>query len=165
MFGSLRAASPCCLLFLPQRAASSPAAAFLAFLALPQYGADLNAKTPKNWTPLSYARAKGKYGLCHEKGVYPEDVLKVPPSSIFVARPRSSSPPAPRPPPLLTAHARPALPPRSITVPMCTGAPRRGPATAGAPASSTAARAATAAAARGTERPTTEVALRAAAWR
>lgn len=42
----------------------------------PQYGVDLNAKTPKNWTPLSYARAKGKYGLCHEKGIYSEDVLK-----------------------------------------------------------------------------------------
>jgi len=43
-----------------------------------QYGATLDAQTPKGWTPLSYARAKGKYGLCHEKGIYPEDVLKVP---------------------------------------------------------------------------------------
>ena len=42
-----------------------------------QYGVDMDAKTPKGWTPLSYARAKGKYGLCHEKGIYPEDVLKV----------------------------------------------------------------------------------------
>ena len=41
------------------------------------YGADLDARTPKNWTPLSYAKAKGKYGLTHEKGIYPEDVLKV----------------------------------------------------------------------------------------
>ena len=42
-----------------------------------QYGADLDARTPKNWTPLSYAKAKGKYGVTHEKGIYPEDVLKV----------------------------------------------------------------------------------------
>jgi hypothetical protein len=42
-----------------------------------QYGADLDARTPKDWTPLSYAKAKGKYGLTHEKGIYPEDVLKV----------------------------------------------------------------------------------------
>lgn len=40
------------------------------------FGADLNAVTPKDWTPLSYARAKGKYGATEEKGVYPEDVLK-----------------------------------------------------------------------------------------
>lgn len=37
---------------------------------------DLDARTPKDWTGLSYARAKGKYGVTHEKGVYPEDVLK-----------------------------------------------------------------------------------------
>ena len=43
---------------------------------------DLDARTPKDWTPLSYAQAKGKYGLAHEKGIYPEDVLRVrPPSS------------------------------------------------------------------------------------
>ncbi len=42
-----------------------------------QYGADLDARTAKDWTPLSYARAKGKYGVTHEKGIYPEDVLKV----------------------------------------------------------------------------------------
>ncbi len=41
-----------------------------------QYGADLDARTPKDWTPLSYAKAKGKYGVTHEKGIYPEDVLK-----------------------------------------------------------------------------------------
>ncbi len=41
-----------------------------------QYGADLNARTAKDWTPLSYAKAKGKYGVTHEKGIYPEDVLK-----------------------------------------------------------------------------------------
>ncbi|GMH40294.1 hypothetical protein BSKO_08198 [Bryopsis sp. KO-2023] len=40
------------------------------------YGVDLNARTPKDWTPLSYARAKGKYGATEEKGIYPEDVLK-----------------------------------------------------------------------------------------
>jgi len=42
-----------------------------------QYGCDLDAHTPKDWTPLSYAKAKGKYGVTHEKGIYPEDVLKV----------------------------------------------------------------------------------------
>jgi hypothetical protein len=43
---------------------------------LAEYGADLDAETPKGWTPLSYCRAKGKYGATEEKGVYPEDVLK-----------------------------------------------------------------------------------------
>jgi len=43
---------------------------------LVEYGADLDARTPKDWTPLSYARAMGKYGLTTEKGIYPEDVLK-----------------------------------------------------------------------------------------
>ena len=37
-----------------------------------RYGADLDAQTPKGWTPLSYAVAKGKYGATEEKGVYPE---------------------------------------------------------------------------------------------
>lgn len=37
-----------------------------------EYGADLNARTEKNWTPLSYAIAKGKYGPTEEKGIYPE---------------------------------------------------------------------------------------------
>lgn len=41
-----------------------------------EYGCDLDARTPKDWTPLSYARACGKYGLTYEKGIYPEDVLK-----------------------------------------------------------------------------------------
>ena len=36
------------------------------------YGADLDARTPKDWTPLSYCRAKGKYGATEEKGIYPE---------------------------------------------------------------------------------------------
>ena len=36
------------------------------------YGADLDKRTPKDWTPLSYARAKGKYGATEEKGIYPE---------------------------------------------------------------------------------------------
>lgn len=40
------------------------------------YGAELDASTPKDWTPLSYAKAKGKYGATEEKGIYPEDVLK-----------------------------------------------------------------------------------------
>ena len=41
-----------------------------------EYGADLDARTEKDWTPLSYAKAMGKYGLVDEKGIYPEDVLK-----------------------------------------------------------------------------------------
>jgi len=41
-----------------------------------EYGADLNARTANDVTPLSYARAGGKYGLTYEKGIYPEDVLK-----------------------------------------------------------------------------------------
>eukprot|EP00218_Dolichomastix_sp_CCMP3274_P015721 CAMPEP_0170142750 /NCGR_PEP_ID=MMETSP0033_2-20121228/8397_1 /TAXON_ID=195969 /ORGANISM="Dolichomastix tenuilepis, Strain CCMP3274" /LENGTH=223 /DNA_ID=CAMNT_0010379121 /DNA_START=67 /DNA_END=738 /DNA_ORIENTATION=- len=41
-----------------------------------EYGADLDARTPKDWTPLQYAKACGKYGLTYEKGIYPEDVLK-----------------------------------------------------------------------------------------
>ena len=36
------------------------------------YGADLNGRTAKNWTPISYAIAKGKYGATEEKGIYPE---------------------------------------------------------------------------------------------
>lgn len=39
---------------------------------LREYGADLDAVTPKDWTPLSYAKAKGKYGATEEKGIYPE---------------------------------------------------------------------------------------------
>lgn len=39
---------------------------------LHQYGADLSMRTPKDWTPLSYAKAKGKYGATEEKGIYPE---------------------------------------------------------------------------------------------
>ena len=42
---------------------------------LHEYGADLDARNAKDWTPLSYARAAGKYGLAFEKGIYPEDVL------------------------------------------------------------------------------------------
>lgn len=37
-----------------------------------EYGADLDARTPKDWTPLSYCKAKGKYGATEEKGIYPE---------------------------------------------------------------------------------------------
>lgn len=36
------------------------------------HGADLDARTPKDWTPLSYCKAKGKYGATEEKGIYPE---------------------------------------------------------------------------------------------
>lgn len=36
------------------------------------YGVDLDTRTSKDWTPLSYARAKGKYGATEEKGIYPE---------------------------------------------------------------------------------------------
>lgn len=32
----------------------------------------MDAVTAKNWTPLSYAKAKGKYGATEEKGIYPE---------------------------------------------------------------------------------------------
>eukprot|EP00798_Chlamydomonas_sp_ICE-L_P029688 gene29688-5102_t len=39
------------------------------------YGADTNAMSPKGWSPLTYAQAKGKYGPTEEKGIYPEDVL------------------------------------------------------------------------------------------
>jgi hypothetical protein len=35
-------------------------------------GADLDAVSPKGWTPLSYCKAKGKYGATEEKGIYPE---------------------------------------------------------------------------------------------
>lgn len=37
-----------------------------------EYGADMDCMTPKGWTPLSYAKAKGKYGATEEKGIYPE---------------------------------------------------------------------------------------------
>lgn len=43
---------------------------------LHEYGAELDAKTEKGWTPLQYARARGKYGLVDRKGIYPEDVLR-----------------------------------------------------------------------------------------
>lgn len=36
------------------------------------YGADGDATSPRGWTPLSYCRAKGKYGAPGEKGIYPE---------------------------------------------------------------------------------------------
>ncbi|KAG2438013.1 hypothetical protein HXX76_005627 [Chlamydomonas incerta] len=39
------------------------------------YGADADAVTPRGWTALSYAKAKGKYGAVEDKGIYPEDVL------------------------------------------------------------------------------------------
>jgi ankyrin repeat protein len=37
-----------------------------------QFGAKLDARSPKGWTPLSYARAKGKYGAVEDRGIYPE---------------------------------------------------------------------------------------------
>mmetsp|Transcript_4935 Transcript_4935/g.8777 ORF Transcript_4935/g.8777 Transcript_4935/m.8777 type:complete len:224 (-) Transcript_4935:223-894(-) len=54
-----------------------------------EYGADLDARSPKDWTPLSYAKACGKYGLSYEKGIYPEDVLKY-----YGAKEYGSGPPA-----------------------------------------------------------------------
>jgi hypothetical protein len=39
---------------------------------LHKFGADLDAVSPKGWTPLSYAKAKGKYGPSEEHGIYPE---------------------------------------------------------------------------------------------
>ena len=33
-----------------------------------EYGVDLDARNPKDWTALSYAKAMGKYGLTTEKG-------------------------------------------------------------------------------------------------
>jgi hypothetical protein len=56
---------------------------------LVEYGADLDAATPKGWTPLSYCKAKGKYGATEEKGIYPEDVLK-----FYGASKYGSGPPA-----------------------------------------------------------------------
>lgn len=53
------------------------------------FGVDLNAKTPMDWTPLSYAKAKGKYGATEEKGIYPEDVLKYYGATVY-----GSGPPA-----------------------------------------------------------------------
>lgn len=41
-------------------------------MSIQEFGADFDAVTPKDWTPLSYARAKGKYGATEEKGIYPE---------------------------------------------------------------------------------------------
>ena len=39
---------------------------------LVDYGVELNRHSAKDWTPLSYARAKGKYGAVEEAGIYPE---------------------------------------------------------------------------------------------
>ena len=39
---------------------------------LHRYSADLDVCNAKGWTPLSYAKAKGKYGATEEKGIYPE---------------------------------------------------------------------------------------------
>lgn len=69
---------------------------------LVEYGVDLDARTPKDWTALSYARAMGKYGLTTEKGIYPEDVLKFygateygsGPEALGIRSPRESFDPA-----------------------------------------------------------------------
>ncbi len=37
-----------------------------------RYGADLDVHNPKDWTALSYSKAKGKYGPTEEQGIYPE---------------------------------------------------------------------------------------------
>ena len=37
-----------------------------------QYGVDTDAHTPKDWTPLSYCKAGGKYGALEEHAIYPE---------------------------------------------------------------------------------------------
>ena len=37
-----------------------------------RYGADPDVLSPKGWSPLSYAKARGKYGPTEEKGIYPE---------------------------------------------------------------------------------------------
>jgi hypothetical protein len=54
-----------------------------------EYGVDCDRLTPKGWTPLSYSKAKGKYGATEEKGIYPEDVLKY-----YGANKYGSGPPA-----------------------------------------------------------------------
>lgn len=51
---------------------SPPVAGVEMIKLLLEYGADLDLESPKGWTPLSYAKAKGKYGATEEKGVYPE---------------------------------------------------------------------------------------------
>eukprot|EP00775_Hariotina_reticulata_P008134 gene8134-8328_t len=56
---------------------------------LHRYGADLDAESPKGWTPLSYAKARGKYGPTEEAGIYPEDVLLYYGASLY-----GSGPPA-----------------------------------------------------------------------
>ena len=37
-----------------------------------RYGAELDCRSTKDWTPLSYSKAKGKYGPTEEQGIYPE---------------------------------------------------------------------------------------------
>jgi hypothetical protein len=61
-----------------------------------EYGADLDARTEKDWTPLSYAKAMGKYGLVDEKGIYPEDVLKYYGATVYGSEPRSFGVRSPR---------------------------------------------------------------------
>lgn len=63
---------------------------------LHDYGADLDLRSPKDATPLSYARAMGKYGLVDEKGVYPEDVLKFYGASVYGTEPPTQGVRSPR---------------------------------------------------------------------
>ena len=42
-----------------------------------QYSVNMNARTPKDWTPLSYSKAKGKYGATEEHGIYPEVTIHI----------------------------------------------------------------------------------------
>lgn len=42
-----------------------------------RHGVALDAVSPKGWTALQYAVAKGKYGATEEKGVYPEARQKI----------------------------------------------------------------------------------------
>ena len=52
-----------------------------------QYGVNMDARTPKDWTPLSYCKAKGKYGPTEEKGIYPEVIS---PATIWRTKPSLS---------------------------------------------------------------------------
>jgi len=49
----------------------------------PRYGADPDVLSPKGWSPLSYAKARGKYGPTEEKGIYPEVSLSLPHGSLL----------------------------------------------------------------------------------
>jgi len=86
-----------------------------------RHGATLDAVSPKGWTALQYAVAKGKYGATEEKGVYPE-----------VGGKRSGGAGATRAQPVTRARPPPASPPppRSLrrTCSNTTAPPSTGPA-------------------------------------